>query len=158
MLNVRKRKGGIMKAHRFVVLIYLGVACLTGFALSKADGARQVDEAAFESPVDRMLKDVSAAISTLDVQKAEALFLPPDNTADGKNRQNHILEMKKDWKEAKERGQKMTVDFRNTVTIVRTEMFAVEEETEAEPITVELKVTFTKDGCKIVSMKYVEKK
>ena len=145
-----------MIARSFFVLICLAVVYT--FAPTNAEDAedREVAEAPFVSAVDQMLKDFAAAVSTSDARKAEGLFVPPDDTLDGKNRQDHIREMKKDWKRSKERGQKMTVEFTNTVIIVRTKMLAGGDEGEAQPIPLEFKVALTKDGCKILAMKYLK--
>lgn len=144
-----------MKTRRFVVLSCLITVCAISFALADAQDTKK-DNGVDESPVDQMLRDFASAVSNLDAKQAEALFLAPDDTPDGKNRQSHLQEMKKDWKRAGEREQKMTVIFKDTVTTVRTEMLIGGDEAEAEPIPVEFKVVFTKDGCKIVAMKYLK--
>ena len=94
----------------------------------------------------------------------EALFLPPDETADGKNRQQHIREIRKDWSTGKHK-EKMIVEFKKTQTLVhkgetlvRTEMSVSGSgglpSVSGEPL--EFKVVFTSDGCKIAAMKYLD--
>ena len=95
------------------------------------------------------MKDFASAVSSLDAQKAEALFLVPDSTPDGTNRQAHIQEMRKDWTRVAAQGKKMTANFTNTVILVRTQMKG--EESTGQPM--EFKVAFTKEGLKIVAMK-----
>ena len=86
----------------------------------------------------------------------EGLFVPPDDTPDGENRRKNIREMNKDWKRAKEAGApKITVAFKNTVTTIRTEMVVGSDKVAARAIPVEIKVAFTKDGAKIVSLEYL---
>ena len=145
-----------MKTRKLVILPCLTAVCFILFALAGAQDTKKSD-VVDESPVDQMLRDFATAVSTLDAKKAEALFLPRDDTPDGKNRQSHLQEMEKDWKRARERKQKMTVTFKNTVTTVRTEMLVGGDEAEAKPIPVEFKVVITKEGCKIVAMNYLKK-
>ena len=145
-----------MNKHALVVPVCFVVACFVSVAPAGAADAKKAAEATYVNPVDRMLKDFAAAVSALDAQKGEALFLPPDDTPDGKNRQGHLREMKKDWGKARERGQQMTVEFRNVVIVVRADMSMGGHEAEREPIPVELKVALTKEGCEIVAMKYLK--
>jgi hypothetical protein len=152
-----------MKTRSLVTVSCLAVVSLISFVVSAAQDTKESDVVKHGSPVDEMLKELATAISELDTKRAKALFLPPDETPDGKNREGHLREMEKDWKRAKERKEKITVAFKNTVsttentvTTVRTEMFVGGDEAEAEPMPVEFRVVITKEGCRIVAMNYLK--
>lgn len=132
-------------------------ACSAALALALAAGPQKPGVAIRRDALDQLLADLAAATSKLDIAKAERLFLPPDDTPAGENRQGHLSEMRKDWKRARESGaaQGPSVRFKNTRKVVLTQMVirgpggpregqAVHE--------VEFTVAFTQDGWKIVSM------
>ena len=51
--------------------------------------------------IDQLLTDFDHAIRTANVGSMERLFLPPDDSANGQNRQSNLMELRKDWKETK---------------------------------------------------------
>lgn len=104
-----------------------------------------------------LLKEFAEACSTHDIKKMESLFLPSDNTPDGENRMNHIEEMRKDWSSAKDSNQQTSVEFTHTVILIRTlmEFDSGTNKGTLGTIPVEFKLSFDKDGYKIVSMEYL---
>ncbi len=106
-------------------------------------------------PVTRLLVDFSAAVATLDAGKAETLFLPPDDSADGMNRSSHIKEMRKDWAGERDKNRQMHVVFTNTTVLVRAEMVVAGEEAHPKSTPVEFKVSLGPDGCRIAAMSYL---
>jgi len=109
-----------------------------------------------QDPVSSMLDSFADAVVARDMRKAESLFLPPDDTPDGKNRERHIEEMKKDWSRATQRDPFAAVKFKNTTVLVHTQMVLVGKEAKPAVIPVEFKVSFGEDGYKIVAMKYLD--
>ncbi len=124
--------------------------CGVFVAVAVAQDAERENLAA--DPVETLLADFVAAVYDLDVEKAESLFLPPDKSPAGKNRQSHIAEIKKDWTRAQKH---LSVEFRDTRKIVQTTMVVRENDAKPESVPVEFVVAFTKQGCKIVSMNHL---
>ena len=135
--------------------------CWTTLPFVFAEETDQPKTSVMTDPLDRVLAELAAAAGTFDVERAEKLFLPPDETAEGKNRQAHLAEIRKDWSRAKEGGAKegISVRFENAKKILRTQMVVSGPGSteEAERMDVELTVTLTKDGWKIVSMEFAPK-
>ena len=143
--------------NRIFALTVLVVIMSGLFAVGAKPEGESSAPASRHDPVSRLLADFAGAVSALDVEKAESLFLPPDDTADGTNRREHIREMKKDWNRERDREAEMSVQFTNTTVLVETEMIVGGEEAEPHPIPVRFKITFDPKGnCKIVSMEYVK--
>jgi hypothetical protein len=132
------------------------LVCSTVLAFAVAQEPPKPEVATEKDALDRLLTDFAAATAKLDIDKAEKLFLPPDDTAAGKNRQAHLSELRKDWKRAKESGANAgpSVQFKNTKKIIRTQMLigGPGGPQERQVSEVEFTVAFTKDGWKIVSM------
>ena len=132
----------------------LFVCSILAFAVAQEPLTPEV--VAEKDALDRLLTDFAAATAKLDIDNAEKLFLPPNNTAAGKNRESHLSELRKDWTLAKESGANVgpSVQFKNTNKIIRTEMLigGPGGPQEGQSRKVEFTVAFTKDGWKIVSM------
>ena len=93
------------KARVMVAVIVFSVAVRGLISIGRAQTAPKIEPTVTACDIiTSFLNDFSAAVAALDVQKAEALFLPPDDSADGKNRSSHIKELKKDWAGAKHWG------------------------------------------------------
>lgn len=109
--------------------------------------------------IDRMLQDFASATYAQDIQKAEALFLPPDETADGKNRQQHIREIRKDWASG-EHKEKLIIEFKKRQVLVRNEETFVRTEMSVPgygpDMLLEFKVVFINNDCRIAAMEYLE--
>jgi hypothetical protein len=140
------------KIYTCCALFICSAALAFGFAQQPATSGAVTEADA----LDRLLTDFATATATLDVAGAESLFLPPDDTADGRNRQANLSELRKDWQRARESGASVgpAVQFRNVQKIVRADMLingpgGPKEGTVSE---VEFTAAFTKDGWKIVSM------
>ena len=145
-----------MKTRIFTFVASLVVLWSVSLGVASAQDAKPAPAAEYQGPVARLLHEFAAAVASLDVQGMEGLFLPPDDSPDGENRRENIREMKKDWKRAKGKdAPKITVAFENTVTTVRTDMVVGSDKVAARAIPVEIKVAFTKDGAKIVALKYL---
>ena len=121
----------------------------------------ETEETAISEP-GRVLADFSAATSKLDVVKAERLFLPPDETPAGQNRQVYLTELRKDWKRLKASGVKEgpSVQFKNTKKVLLTQMVihSPDAPKKGETREVAFTVALTEDGWKIVSMDYMRRK
>jgi hypothetical protein len=141
-----------------VLLVYS-----TALAFAVGQGASGPGPAASEKEaLDQLLADFAAITARLDVDAAERLFLPPDGTAAGENRQAHLTELRKDWTRARESGAIAgpSVQFANTRTTVRADTRVILAEmrisgagtTDSQVSEVEFVVALTKDGWKIVSM------
>lgn len=139
------------------ILAMAAVASLVLISQAYTDVGGGLNTPAAGDAVTTMLREFEAAVSALDADKAQKLFLTPDDTPDGKNRRKHIDEMRKDWSRAKEKGEKVAVEFKNAVILVRAEMFPGGAKAEAKAIPVEFKVKLTRDGCRILAMEYFKK-
>jgi hypothetical protein len=136
--------------------------CWTVLAFAFAQEADKPGAAMKKDPLDELLAEFAAATGKLDIERAERLFLPPDDTPAGKNRRAHLSELRKDWKRAKESGAKggPSVQFKNTKKVIRTQMVISGPggPKEGQVSEVEFTVAFTKDGWKIASMEPVRSK
>ena len=132
------------------------LVCSTVLAFAFAQEPEKPGVTIKKDALDELLADFAAATAKLDIAKAETLFLAPDDTAAGQNRQGHLSELRKDWKRAKESGVKEgpSVQFKNTKKVIRTQMHirGPGGPKEGDVSEVEFTVVFTKDGWKIVSM------
>ena len=129
--------------------------CSAALAFAFGQGAAGPGEATETDAFDRLLADFAAITAKLDVDAAEKLFVPPDSTAAGQNRQAHLTELRKDWKRAKESGASAgpSVQFINPRTIIRADMrISGPGANDSQVSEVEFIVALTKDGWKIVSM------
>jgi hypothetical protein len=157
LIAIVRQQGENMKIGNAVVVIVCSVALVGLISSGRAQTDSKIEgPQSPRDPISRFLADFSAAVSTSDVKKAEALFLAPDDSADGKNRSSHIQEMSKDWAGEKDKSRKMSVAFTNTTVLVRAEMVVTGEEAHPKPTPVEFKVLLGPDGCKIVSMTYLK--
>lgn len=125
--------------------------------LAAAELTETQDGTVRRDPLDKLLAEFAAASEALDIEKAERLFLPPDETPAGVHRQALLAEMRKDWGRARESDAERgpVVRFEDTQKIIRTQM-TVESpgetgRTQARPM--EFTVRFTDEGWKIVSMR-----
>lgn len=144
-------------ARTMIAVLVCSVALLVVISQGRAQPGTTGEPAqTVADPITRLLANFSAALATLDADKAEALFLPPDASLDGKNRGSHIKEMKKDWAAQKGKSRMMSVAFTNTTVLVRTEMVVAGEEAHPRPTPVEFKVVLAPEGCKIVAMSYLK--
>jgi hypothetical protein len=136
---------------RRLVSFFVVFACSFAISVfSQEAGKPAVSDA---DPLDRLLADFAAAVGKFDVEAAEKLFLPPDNTPDGQNRQGHISELRKDWTRAKAEGsQGLQVEFTNTRKVIRTDMRVSLPGGPKETSGMEFVVELTRDGWKIASM------
>ncbi|MBN2578214.1 MAG: hypothetical protein JXB10_04415 [Pirellulales bacterium] len=144
-----------MNKLRLATFVCSAILLLPTLKPGKAGDAKEAEVKAPAGPVERMLRDFAAASSTWDFAKAERLFAQPDDTPAGEIRRRMLEKIKTDWRQAKKEKQKMSIEFRNTVVTVRSEMHVGGDEALEKPIPVEFHVRFTKDGCKIVSMKFL---
>ena len=145
-----------MSTRLVFVLAIVTVASLVATSQAYTDVGAGLNTSTAGDAVSTMLREFEAAVSVFDVEKAQKLFLPPDDTPDGKNRQKHFDEMRKDWSRAKEKNEKVTVEFKNVVILVRAEMFPGGVKPEAKVTPVELKIKLTREGCRIVAMEYLK--
>ena len=76
-----------MKAPKLVIPVCLTIVCFISLARVGAQSTKKPDEVKYQHAVDQMLRDFATAASTLDAKRGKALFLPPDETPEGKNRQ-----------------------------------------------------------------------
>ncbi len=138
------------------------IVCSTMLVFAFGQKAEKQGAAVKKDPLDALLADFAAATAKLDIEKAERLFLSPDETPAGKNRQAHLTELRKDWKRAKASGAKEgpSVQFKNTKKILRTQMVirGPGGPKKGQTSEVEFSVALTEDGWKIVSMDYVRRK
>ena len=100
---------------------------------------------------------VAHDVAALDAQKMGALFLPPDASANGRNRKKHLDEMQRDWERVRERGKKVAVSFAETRTVVRTTMVLKEGANPARAVPIELEVVATDAGWRIAAMRYLSR-
>jgi hypothetical protein len=148
----------------FLAGLAVGLVLLAVAGRQRVVQARQLEEEARrkekaqratinDDPLDKLLADMAAATAMFDVEKAEQLFLPPDDTPAGKNRQGHLAEIRKDWKRAKEAGAKAgpRLQFKNTKKVIRTQL-AVGDGAKQQTSEVEITVAFTDQSWKIVSL------
>ena len=144
-----------MRRLRFILV---GLTLMTIANLALNAGQHQDYVKPKLDPLDAMLRAFVHAVGELDDQKLERLFLPPDDTPAGINRMTHIQEMQEDWKEMREKGEKISVSFTNTKKIFRTTMVSGNSNTMMHVIPIEFEVTLTEDGWKIIRMDYLKNK
>lgn len=94
-------------------------ACSIVLTFVYAEEPEKAGAANKKDALDQLLTDFAAASAKLDIEKAEKLFVSPDDTPAGKNRQGHLSELRKDWKRAKEGGanEGPSVQFKNTTKL-----------------------------------------
>jgi len=145
--------------RKTLTCVTLLLVCSTVLAFEFAQEPEKQGAPVKKDPLDELLADFTAATGKLDIERAERLFLPPDDTPGGKNRQAHLSELRKDWNRAKESGAKEgpSVQFKNTKKVIRTQMVISGPGGPKEGYSseVEFTVAFTKDGWRIVSMEPV---
>lgn len=135
-------KRNAMKLHKSGIVTCLIIIC-SSFATADTKPIKSVDQ---------LLNEFATNVSKLDVKQMRTIFLPPDTTPDGKNRQKHLHEMERDWSS----GHKgFTVAFKNSAITIKTTM-VVNRGKESESVPVEFKIVKTKDGYKIASMNFVK--
>ncbi len=102
--------------------------------------------------IDQLLTDFGHAISTANVDSMEQLFLPPDDSTDGQNRQSNLRELRKDWKERQD-GPPIKLDVVSAV--IKLQM--TDQDPDGPPTPrgseIELKIVRTDDGWHIESMR-----
>ena len=136
----------------------LVICWLTVLAAAFVFGADSDTDNVSKDTISGFLKDFSDACSTQDIRKMESLFLPPDNTPEGENRNTQIEEMRKDWSQAKDSSQQVSVEFTHTVILVHALMEMHTGKGTLATIPVELKLSLDEDGYKIVSMNFMNDK
>jgi hypothetical protein len=150
----RNRKEHAMR--RILTCGALLFVCWTVVAFAFAQEPGKLGAAVKNDPLDRLLAEFATATGRLDIERAERLFLPPDDTLAGKNRRTHLSELRKDWQRAKESGEEEgpAVQFKNVKKVIRTQMVISGPggPREGEVIESEFTVASTRDGWKIVSM------
>jgi hypothetical protein len=135
-------------------LVAAGAIALRGDQQDALAGAPKQPQSVVKDPLDKLLDNFADACAQLDIEKAEHLFVSPDETPAGKNRHANLAELRKDWKQAK---AGLSTKFKNAKKTIRTDMViagpGVSE--KGETVHVEFEVALTGEGWKIVSMKYL---
>lgn len=103
-------------------------------------------------PIDQLLTDFDHAIKTADVGTMERLFLPPDDSTDGQNRQSNLTELLKDWKETQS-GPPIELDATNAVITLQMTDLGPEGPPTPRVSKIELNLIRTDDGWRIESMR-----
>ena len=107
-------------------------------------------------PIQTLLDTFSEAVANRDTESMIGLFMAPDDTPEGQNRQNHIDEMKKDW--AKASGSAKAISFSNikfdNESNLEADMSVVGSSTNSKAITFKFKVCLLNNEWKIVTMNY----
>ena len=107
-------------------------------------------------PIQTLLDTFSQAVANRNTESMINLFMAPDDTPEGQNRQNHIDEMKKDWANAS--GPAMAISFSNVKfdneSDLEADMIVAGSSTDNPGITVKFKVCLVNNEWKIVSMNY----
>ena len=146
-----------MKNITKISTLTISVFLIIAFFVISAKPEDRTTASAKHNPVSRLLADFADAVHARDAEKAESLFLPPDDTIEGINRRDHIREMKEDWNQAQDQEAEMSVQFTNTTVLVETEMNIRGEEAKPNPIPVRFKISFDPNrNCKIASMEYIK--
>lgn len=140
----------VRSSHRTLNYALLAAGITTALVVTAADKPTKSVPTlpqAFES--------YKSAIGTLDASKMKDLFLPPDDSVDGRHRKAHLEELERDWAKAREAGSRIRLSFSDTRYIVRTKMlFPAEENESAESELVELQMVLTDQGWRIARMDY----
>lgn len=137
--------------RRAVVTICL-VLSLGTVAVVWASDASQTQN---PNSMEEFLSAFADATNELDIERAQSLFLPPDDSDQGKRRAFLIQEFEDDWQEAKAKGESKKIFFgepeMQRVTF-RTTM-RVRGEPQAMPV--EFTLQMTEEGFKIVAFKHL---
>ena len=132
---------------RTTIVLFLFICC--SFA-----GCSKKQEA--PPPIQTLLDTFSEAVATRNTESMIGLFVAPDDTPEGQNRQKHIDEMKKDWANAS--APAMAISFSNVKfdneSNLEADMSAVGSSTESNAITFKFKVCLLNNEWKIVTMNY----
>lgn len=102
--------------------------------------------------IDQLLTDFDHAIRTANVSSMERLFLPPDDSANGQNRQSNLRELRKDWKETQS-GPPIELDATNAVITLQMTDLDPDGPPTPRVSKIELNLIRTDDGWRIESMR-----
>jgi len=135
----------------------LAASLLTIALLSGAHASLSSDDMDAADSIDRLLEQFDAAIASANVKQLEALFLPPDKTENGRNREANLAEARKDWTDAKSGPP---VNLIPTRALIHIDMENLDPDSPigARISKVELEVVSTDDGWRIEAMRNVAKK
>ena len=102
--------------------------------------------------LDQFLHDFNNAIASSDVKGMEQLFLAPDDTADGMNRQENLTELQKDWGNS-ESGP--PIELTTTSAVITLDMTDLDPEGPPTPrvTKLELNLVHTETGWRIQTMR-----
>ena len=104
-------------------------------------------------PIQTLLDTFSEAVANRNTESMIGLFVAPDGTPEGQNRQNNIDEMKKDWTNVSEPAMAITfsnVKFDNESHLEADMSASVGNETE----TMKFEVRLLNNEWKIVTMNF----
>ncbi len=133
----------------------LAASLLTIALLSGAHASLSSDDMDAADSIDGLLEQFDAAIASANVKKLEALFLPPDKTENGRNREANLAEARKDWTDAKSGPPVNLIPKR---ALIHIDMENLESPIGARISKIELEVVSTDDGWRIEAMRNVAKK
>lgn len=125
-------------------------ACFIGATAAYAAIARS--ERTTVMSIDQLLTNFDHAIRTANVSSMERLFLPPDDSTNGQNRQSNLTELRKDWKQTQS-GPPIKLDATNAV--IKLQMTDLDPDGPKTPRVseIELMLVRTDDGWRIESMR-----
>jgi hypothetical protein len=102
--------------------------------------------------IDELLSSFRDAIASADTKRMEDLFLVPDATEDGQNRQANINEFRKDWAEI-EKGPPVVFNAKDAVIHIEMDDLDPDGPPGGHVTTIELKIVYTDHGWRIRAMR-----
>lgn len=136
-------------------LIAASVLTIAGVSLTYA--SLKPNDMNTATSLDNLLSQLDGAIASADVEKMERLFLAPDASENGRNRESNLAELRKDWAGA---ASGPPVKFNPKRAVIHIDMDDLDPDGPpgGHISKIELKVIHTDDGWRIEEMRNVPKK
>ena len=139
----------LMRTATFIAVSVLAVTALTLTHASPNSGG--VNET---KTLDGLLREFDDAIASADIEKMESLFLPPDGTEDGRNREANLAEARKDWAKT-ESGPPIKLIPKRAIIQIDMESLDPNGPPAGHTSKIELKTVYTDDGWRVETMRSV---
>ena len=102
--------------------------------------------------IDELLSNFGEAIPSADSERMQHLFLTPDSTDDGKNREAIVNEFRKDWAD-RNNGPPVTLRPKSAVVYIEMDDLDPDGPPGGRTSTIELKLEHTEHGWQIAAMR-----